>query len=138
MKDESFEMSGVVYAIEVSGLNEVAYVGASSRYGFRKKQHIESLRKHKHANSNLQSIFDSLGEEALSFRILEVAGPHEPLRIYEQTWIDRLRPVCNQYGAVDPDDMLYYEERLTNERPWYEEKYECESIDDYAESVRHG
>jgi group I intron endonuclease len=82
-----------VYKIEANG---GMYIGSSYRsIKSRWMQHLYQLRKGKHANRNLQSAFDEYGEDSLKFSILEIVKTPEECIIYEQKYIDELKPEYN-------------------------------------------
>lgn len=58
-----------VYAIKVNG--EVRYIGSSKNIMKRKSCHLANLRHNKHNNENLQKDYDTYGEDAFIFEILE-------------------------------------------------------------------
>ncbi len=84
---------GAIYQIKNLITNKI-YVGSSKNFVYRKKKHLESLRRNDHANRYLQNSYNKYGEESFDFRILELSTL-DNLIILEQFYIDLLSPEYN-------------------------------------------
>lgn len=82
-----------VYKIECNGK---IYVGSSSR-NIQKRwaQHCNDLRKGKHGNQRLQNAFNKYGENSLIFSIITIVESPKEVIIFEQLYIDELKPYYN-------------------------------------------
>ena len=59
-----------IYQIKNSKTGK-CYIGQTTDFKRRKREHLNELRKHKHANLYLQNAFDKYGEDSFEFTILE-------------------------------------------------------------------
>ena len=59
-----------VYAITCTKNNKV-YVGSTNNFHRRQLEHLQSLKRHTHENSNLQEDYDLYGKEHFVFNIVE-------------------------------------------------------------------
>lgn len=82
-----------VYKIEVNGK---IYIGSSSSSISRRwTNHLSSLRRGVHENSNLQQMFNEYGEDSFHFSILETTDDSQKCVKLEQKYIDELKPQLN-------------------------------------------
>lgn len=110
-----------VYIIKNIITNDT-YVGSSSNYKSRWRQHRSELRLNKHKNSLLQEAWNKYGEESFEFKLLTLAPP-DLLEQIEQQLIDSLNPAYNinsQVGNIFPEAWKSY--RKTEE--WKKNKSE--------------
>jgi hypothetical protein len=84
-----FEGFSVVYAYVCRPLS-IAYIGATDRYPRRQYQHLSRLRRGAHKNRGLQDAFDTNGEEAIRFEVIEMCDP-DLLPFLESYWIRSLK-----------------------------------------------
>lgn len=77
-----------VYAIQHNETKRI-YVGSSARVKERYWNHIYQLRNHKHKNEDMQSDFDSYGENYSLFIIDEINEWSEKNKEYE--WMIKLQ-----------------------------------------------
>ena len=59
-----------IYQIKNSKTGK-CYIGQTTDFKRRKREHLNELRKHKHSNLYLQNAFDKYGEDNFEFTILE-------------------------------------------------------------------
>lgn len=59
-----------IYQIKNSKTGK-CYIGQTTDFKRRKREHLNELRKHKHSNLYLQNAFDKYGEDSFEFTILE-------------------------------------------------------------------
>ena len=59
-----------IYQIKNSETGK-CYIGQTTDFKRRKREHLNELRKHKHSNLYLQNAFDKYGEDCFEFTILE-------------------------------------------------------------------
>jgi hypothetical protein len=90
-----------VYAIRFDGCDNT-YVGATScTFGHRTRGHLYSLRKNKHANKELQRLYNQLGEGKMKVFILDIAHTNKKELIRaEKWWSQKIRsrfPLINKY-----------------------------------------
>ena len=78
--------------------NGKVYIGQTRYKELRFEQHIKSLKLNKHFNYKLQEDFNTFGEDAFTYRILEVVQDKESYK-REDYWI-------NSYGGID-NVMVY-------------------------------
>ncbi len=83
-----------IYAI-VNRLNQHIYVGSAVNLLQRKQHHFSDLKAGKHKNPYLQRAYDSYGQEALLFGVIEHVSHVEDLLVREQYYIDTLNPEYN-------------------------------------------
>jgi len=81
--------------------NDKFYIGSTTDFYRRYKEHFWYLRNGVHYNINLQTEFDEFGEDAFTYEILEVVGNKEELLIREQHHVDELKPPYNIMMIVD-------------------------------------
>jgi len=65
------------------------YVGSTSQFARRSRQHLSSLRLVKHANAFLQASFNKHGEGSFAFTLLEVVEDPTQLVLVEQIHLDK-------------------------------------------------
>jgi group I intron endonuclease len=75
------------------------YVGSSSKFKVRKRQHLKELRKNQHHSSKLQNSWNKHGEKAFQFVVLEEVIDFSLLIEREQFWIDLLDSHQNGYNC---------------------------------------
>lgn len=83
---------GYIYVIR-NKTNDHFYIGSTFDLQKRKNTHFNELRKNKHHSKYLQNAFNKYGEENFEFRIL--FKTNAPLRLVEQTFMDKYKPVYN-------------------------------------------
>ena len=83
------KVSGI-YKIQSLSHPERCYIGSAVNIDKRKKEHLNNLRKNKHANKKLQSHFNKYGETDLSFSLLLGCGKEDLIK-NEQYFIDSYR-----------------------------------------------
>jgi group I intron endonuclease len=88
----------IVYCIKNLITNKY-YVGSSSKFKVRKRQHLAELRKNKHHSSKLQNSWNKYGESSFQFVILEEVIDFSFLIEREQFWIDLLDSHRNGYNC---------------------------------------
>lgn len=93
-----------VYGIR-NTVNHMIYIGSSKLVKDRISQHKHYLRgrgkdRPTHKNFWLQRDWDSFGEEAFSFLLLEQCSPEQLLQ-REQVWIDKLKSRNKCYNVTD-------------------------------------
>lgn len=75
--------------------NSYVYVGVSLTLKERKVQHIGLLKKDKHPNKGLQIDWNTFGETAFIFKVVELQKPEDIdgrlLYVQEREWIAKLR-----------------------------------------------
>lgn len=90
-------MQAVVYRI-IHIESGRCYVGHSTQWDARKRQHITLLAKGKHHSPYLQHAWTKYGPSAFLFEVLEMCGDDAKL-IREQHWIDNTNS-CFNYAKV--------------------------------------
>lgn len=85
-----------IYAIWDNVTGKV-YVVSSVHLDYRRVRHFSDLRGSRHPNAHLQRAFQSYGESAFTFTIIEPCRP-EGLIEREQFWIDEFRVTHNLYN----------------------------------------
>ena len=72
-KNKSLIGNSGIYALVVEENNTevIRYVGSASDLESRKSNHLSNLRKKKHKNEYLQSLFNEVGEGKFKFMVLE-------------------------------------------------------------------
>lgn len=68
------------------------YIGSTSNFRKRMREHLSCLRKNTHINNHLQHAFNKHGEESFSFEIFERVEDLNDLLSVEQKVIDDLKP----------------------------------------------
>jgi len=66
------------------------YIGRSSDFERRKKEHLRDLRRNDHANVHLQRSFNKYGEDAFVFELIEDIEDTSILEKLEQEYLDQL------------------------------------------------
>ena len=87
-----------VYRIRNSQ-NDKVYIGSATDLPARFNRHKAELKFGSHRNRELQEIWNSFGESAFEFEILDVldheentqANPGEELHIFAEMWIQKLK-----------------------------------------------
>lgn len=87
-----------VYVIRIAQ-NDKVFIGFAADLPARFNRHKAELKFGSHRNSELQKIWNSLGESALEFEILDVldheentqTNPIEELQILAEMWIQKLK-----------------------------------------------
>ena len=80
--------SGIYLIINLQ--NNKFYVGSAKKLNSRKMQHLNLLRKNKHANTYLQNSYNKNGEENFTFVVIEKVEDENKLTEREQYWINIL------------------------------------------------
>lgn len=93
MSDLGEWASSGVYAITCTATGE-QYVGSAAIFGGRWATHLSSLRKGK-SFPRLQTAWDTYGEAAFRFEVLEIVDGEYALGDREQEWIGKLQPAYN-------------------------------------------
>lgn len=76
-----------LYAI-VNTINNKAYVGSSTNFKRRFKDHLVDLRKNKHHCSYLQNAWNKYGEGSFRFKVLVKVDTHVEAKEIEQAFLD--------------------------------------------------
>lgn len=84
-----------IYQIKNSETGK-CYIGQTTDFKRRKREHLNELRKHKHSNLYLQNAFDKYGEDCFEFTILEECDK-EQANEREIFWL-------NNFGGFDSYD----------------------------------
>jgi hypothetical protein len=77
------KLTCVIYLIQINGNS---YVGQTTSYKSRKRDHMTAMRRGKHHNIHIQRAFDKYGEDSVKWTKLEVCYEHE-LDEREHHWI---------------------------------------------------
>lgn len=85
-----------VYKI-TNTINGKIYVGQTTNFYRRKKEHISRLKNNRHFNQHLQFAWNCYGEDTFQFDILEECSMNE-LNEKESYWIKILNTACKDYG----------------------------------------
>lgn len=84
-----------VYEI-VNLINNHKYIGSSlNGLEWRKKKHLNELRRNNHHNRHLQSAYNLYGENVFRFNVIEEIEDKSILAKKEQEWIDKSKPEYN-------------------------------------------
>ena len=75
--------------------NSKIYIGSTTNFSRRRKEHVKRLRSNKHNNKHLQASFNKFGEENFKFEILEKT---EDLIVREQYYIKTLNTMNPKIG----------------------------------------
>ena len=75
--------------------NDKTYIGSSVNIQKRWGQHVSALNIHKHHNGHLQHAWEKYGQDAFTYRILEVVLDRTKLHEREQFYINLLKPEYN-------------------------------------------
>jgi group I intron endonuclease len=92
-------MASGIYAI-INAVNEKRYVGSTSDFKKRRREHWNALAGGYHENQHLQRSANRHGLGAFRFEILEEASAAD-LKVREQFHLDRLNPEYNMCPASD-------------------------------------
>jgi hypothetical protein len=105
-----------VYRIKASQTDKV-FIGFAADLTARFNRHRAELKFGSHRNRELQEIWDSYGESAIEFEILDVldheenthASPVEELQLLAEMWIQKLKKagasiVCLGKAALNSDN----------------------------------
>mgnify|MGYP001772056195 CR=1 FL=1 len=84
-----------IYQIKNSETGK-CYIGQTTDFKRRKREHLNELRKHKHSNLYLQNAFDKHGESSFEFFILEEC-PKDQANEREIFWL-------NNFGGFDSEN----------------------------------
>jgi group I intron endonuclease len=84
---------GIIYCIR-NRINGKRYIGSSTEFEKRKKNHIAALRHNYHPNPYLQSAWNKYGEVSFEFLVLDECSNDE-LMNREQILLDTLNPEYN-------------------------------------------
>lgn len=87
-EDRNATRTGVVYIISCSGSDKV-YVGSTVNAEMRRCGHFFQLKRGNHHSIHLQRSFNKNGEDAFTFRVVEVVEDVIFLRAREQFWMWR-------------------------------------------------
>jgi group I intron endonuclease len=77
------------------------YIGSTSNFQRRWKEHRDDLANRYHSNYRLQRAWNIYGPSAFVFEIVERTVPSQRL-LREQVWIDTLKPYFNIQSRVQP------------------------------------
>lgn len=94
-----------IYAITNSQTQE-QYIGSSHDISSRLNQHRAALRRGNHHAKHLQEAWDSYGEDAFLFEILEDVPDLHLLESVEQSYLDTKRPVYNSSSVAQNNSVL--------------------------------
>ena len=91
-----------VYGIRNSQ-NNIMFIGSARDLPARFNRHKAELKFGRHRNSELQRIWNSFGEPAIQFEILDVlnckedsqTNPNEELHILAEMWVQKLKQENN-------------------------------------------
>lgn len=87
------------------------YVGGTTHYFRRRRQHLHELRHNLHVSKLMQSDFNDIGEPYFFFTIIERTDM-EHLVEKEQYWLDKLHPEYNTSRfAEKPDERIVLSEK---------------------------
>ncbi len=86
-----------VYKISFSNYRKI-YIGSSTRWPYRKREHLYKLERNKHHNVYLQRAANKYGLGNIVIEPLEFCSNYESLLEREQFWIDSLRSTNKKYG----------------------------------------
>ena len=89
---------GIIYGIKCI-VTDKYYVGATTRFKKRKKEHFRSLRAGKHHSKKLQRAFFKYGEFNFNFIVLEECIEYTELALREQYWMDALTAYNKGYNS---------------------------------------
>ncbi len=76
---------GKIYKI-VNKLNGKVYIGQTTNYSKRKKDHFKMLKYGRHHNNHLQRSYDKYGKEAFYIKVIDIV-PLETLQLWEMYYI---------------------------------------------------
>jgi group I intron endonuclease len=107
------KLSGV-YTI-TNAQNGNVYVGSTVDLDRRWSVHKACLRKHKHYSKLLQEDWDNFGEDCFSCQLVEPCSK-ETLDVWEQRYIDFLKPTYNVTRTVLPFSDPEFQKRLPRGR----------------------
>jgi hypothetical protein len=88
------QMNSGVYQIRCDVTGD-RYIGSSTRLRSRKSIHLSNLRDGRHDCRALQTLFNTLGQGAFTFSVLEEC-PAEQTFEREKHWIDTANPELNR------------------------------------------
>lgn len=74
------------------------YIGSTSNFRKRMREHLSCLRKNVHVNKHLQRAFNKYGEENFSFEVFEYVEDIDNLLEVEQKVLDKLKPYNMKIG----------------------------------------
>jgi len=78
-------------------VNNKVYIGKTSCFNNRKKEHLRKLKRGGHVNNYLQSSYNKYGKDAFDFIILEECD-NSLLNSREIYWIEKYNSTNNSYG----------------------------------------
>jgi len=109
----------VVYSI-LNTCNYKRYIGSTSDFKRRKREHIGSLNKNNHYNKHLQRAWTYYGEEYFEFEVIEETDA-ENRDIREEFWIDYFCSYKSERGY----NMAQYPEIFSNYE-WSDQQREAQ------------
>ena len=90
-------MKAVVYRI-TNLANDRIYIGSTSNFVGRQRNHLSELKNNKHSNSYLQREWNKYGADSFLFDILQEVDNIDDLLTIEQQWIDSLKACDRAIG----------------------------------------
>jgi group I intron endonuclease len=103
-------MKSGIYSFK-SITNGRMYIGLSCDVYYRKRKHIELLKRGAHCNCHLQAHFNKYGEQDLQFEIIEHC-PVSDLEAREMYWIDKLGAYGGGFNQTKGGHLKDYASRL--------------------------
>ena len=83
-----------VYEIK-NKINDSRYIGSTTNYELRKKQHVRQLCSSKHYNQHLQNAWNKYGESAFVIRLIHKTETEQESRGIEQGYLDSEEKLYN-------------------------------------------
>lgn len=107
-KHSSFGGRFLVGAVVMQGIYKIEnksngkrYIGSTNNIQKRWREHRSLLKRGGHFNDHLQKSWDKYGSGSFSFDIIFVVDSEEDLFLYEQWYLDVLKPEYNMAKAAD-------------------------------------
>jgi group I intron endonuclease len=97
MTDYRNRIKAGIYTIRNKDNGKV-YVGSSQNVGERWRTHRKQLKAQRHANGHLQAAWNSYGEDAFDFVVIEAVDDPDRLIEREQYWMDEMRSTDHDTG----------------------------------------
>lgn len=93
MRMELSVESGIPCIYEIANvLTECRYVGSTTRYRMRFREHRRLLANNQHSSIHLQRSYNKHGDSAFAMRVLEIVADKVALIEREQFWMDATKP----------------------------------------------